>query len=92
MGHKVGYAVNVISCLYITVFVVIYCFPYSMPLTAANMNYACLITGSISIFAALWWFIKGANYVGPKAMSHEEETHSGCLVEPTGEIGLKERF
>jgi hypothetical protein len=61
-----------------------------MPVTAVNMNYACLITGFISIFAALWWFAKGGNYVGPRAMAHEEEVHSRGLVGWTGESASKE--
>jgi choline transport protein len=85
MGHKLGYGVNIISCLYIIVFVVIYCFPYSLPVTAVNMNYACLITGSMSIFAALWWFVKGGNYVGPKETAHEDESHSAGIVAPAEE-------
>jgi choline transport protein len=81
MGNKVGYAVNIVSCLYIIVFVVIYCFPYSLPVTAVNMNYACLITGSMSIFAALWWFIKGSSYVGPRAMTHDAPHSEGVVGE-----------
>lgn len=73
MGHKVGYAVNTISCLYIVVFVIIYCFPYSLPVTPVNMNYACLITGGMSIFAAISWFVKGGSYVGPQALVHDNE-------------------
>lgn len=73
MGNVVGYAVNIISSLYIIVFVVIYCFPYSMPVTAANMNYSSLITGAITIFAGMWWLVGGKEYVGPKAMVHENE-------------------
>ena len=68
MPHMLGYTVNIISCLYIIVFVVVYCFPYSLPVMAANMNYACLITGFISIIAVLWWFVKGAEYVGPQTL------------------------
>ncbi|KAH8678868.1 amino acid/polyamine transporter I [Tricladium varicosporioides] len=76
MGHTLGYVVNIISCLYIIVFVVIYCFPYSLPVTAVNMNYSCLITGAMSIFSGIWWLIKGKNYVGPQALVHEgENTH-----------------
>ncbi len=75
MGHKLGYTVNTISCLYIAAFVIIYCFPYSLPVTAVNMNYACFITGGISIFAAIWWFVRGAKYVGPKALIHEDGSH-----------------
>ena len=36
------------------------------------MNYACLITGAISIFAAFWWLVRGGGYVGPQAMAHED--------------------
>lgn len=72
MGKIVGYVVNIISCLYIIVFVVIYCFPYSLPVTAVNMNYACLITGGMSIFAAIWWLVKGGKYVGVKALNDED--------------------
>jgi choline transport protein len=66
MNNVVGYTVNIISCLYIVVFVVIYCFPYTMPFNAASMNYSSLITGALSLFAGFWWFIRGGKYVGPR--------------------------
>jgi choline transport protein len=71
MGKAVGYVVNVVSCLYIVVFVVIYCFPYSLPVTAGNMNYSCLITGGLTIFVGGWWLWRGERYVGPQALVHE---------------------
>lgn len=58
-----------IGCTYILVFMVIFCFPYSMPVTAANMNYASLIMGGFTIFVALWYMWKrGHGYVGPKVL------------------------
>lgn len=81
MGHRVGYTINIISCLYIIVFVVIYCFPYSLPVNAINMNYACLITGGMTIFATAWWFVKGGNYVGPKALVHENTRTTSNVVQ-----------
>lgn len=71
MGHYVGYAVNGISCAYIVVFVIIYCFPYSLPVAASNMNYSCLITGGLTIFVYCWWLWRGKRYVGPQALVHE---------------------
>ncbi|KAG9237800.1 putative choline transport protein [Amylocarpus encephaloides] len=68
MSHAVGYTINIMACLYIVVLVIIFCFPYSLPVTAVNMNYACLITGAISISAAAWWAVKGGSYVGPKVL------------------------
>ena len=67
MNNIVGYTVNIISCLYIIVFVVIYCFPYSIPFNAASMNYSCLIAGALSIASGIWWLIKGGDYKGPQA-------------------------
>jgi len=77
MGQKLGYVVNGISCAYIVVFIVIFCFPYSMPVTPINMNYASLIAGAITIFAGGWWFVRGETYVGPQAMVHEDEHRGG---------------
>ena len=82
MGNAVGYTVNILSCLYIILFVVIYCFPYSLPVNAVNMNYASLIIGAISIFAAIWWLVRGGTYVGPQAMVHEDETHQDVAMDP----------
>jgi choline transport protein len=49
----VAYTILGISCAYIVAFVVIYCFPYSLPVTAQNMNYSCLITGGLAIFVGI---------------------------------------
>lgn len=89
MGHYLGYAVNIISCLYIAVFVVIYCFPYSLPVNAVNMNYACLITGAISIFAAFWWLVRGGGYVGPQALAHVDGHGSAPVAVGMVESGVK---
>lgn len=75
MPNAVGYAVNIISCMYIIVFVVIYCFPFAVPFNAVSMNYASLITGGISIFVGVWWLFRGGRYIGPKALVHHEGEH-----------------
>ncbi|EDN99242.1 hypothetical protein SS1G_14102 [Sclerotinia sclerotiorum 1980 UF-70] len=78
MNNFVGYIVNVISCLYIVVFVVIYCFPYAVPFNAASMNYSCLIAGALSLTAGVWWLVKGGSYKGPQAGVHGQlETDNG---------------
>jgi len=69
MGGLLGYTVNGIACSYIVVFIVIYCFPYSLPVSAGSMNYSCLITGGLTIFAAAWWtWIGRRGYKVPKAL------------------------
>lgn len=96
MGNLTGYVVNGISCVYIIVFVVIYCFPYSLPVTAANMNYACLITGTITLVAGFWWLVKGKKgYVGPVALVHEDEhvgaSYSGVLDRSATETEVEKK-
>lgn len=68
MKGWVGFVVNAVSCLYIMAFVVIFCFPFAMPVDAESMNYTCLITGGLTLFVGVWWVVveKRGNYVGPK--------------------------
>jgi choline transport protein len=73
MPGWVGFAVSGIGSAYIIVFVIIYCFPYSMPVTAPLMNYTCLTSGGLTLFVGAWWFWKKSRgYVGPKALLEEE--------------------
>lgn len=85
MPGWLGYAVSGIGCTYIVVFVVIYCFPFSMPASAALMNYTCLTSGGLTIFVGVWWFIKKSigGYVGPQALL-EKEAH--LVAEAPGRI------
>lgn len=52
MPAPIGYTVSAISCLYIVTFIVIFCFPFSLPVDALTMNYSSLITGGLTIFVA----------------------------------------
>lgn len=73
MGGWLGWAVNIVSCVYIMVFVVIFCFPFSMPMDASNMNYASLMVGGLSLFVAAWWFVKKEQYQGPQFVSRHSD-------------------
>ena len=68
MKGVLGYIMNAVACVYIVVFIVIFCFPYYLPTDAGTMNYASLITGGLSIFVAAWFFIGCRGYTGPRAM------------------------
>ncbi|KAF4122245.1 Amino acid permease [Geosmithia morbida] len=66
MRGWVGVVVNSIACVYMVVWFVIYCFPYSLPTDAQSMNYSSLIWGAFTILFALWWFFGARkNYKGP---------------------------
>ncbi|OJJ87711.1 putative choline transport protein [Aspergillus glaucus CBS 516.65] len=66
MKGLIGFIVNAISCVYIVAFVIIFCFPYALPTDAASMNYACLITGGLTVFVGVWWLFRMRSYEGPK--------------------------
>lgn len=72
MNDKLGYVVNGVSCLYIGVFVVIFCCPYVMPVDAVNMNYASLLAGAVTLASGGWWVVGGKGYVGPRVVVREE--------------------
>lgn len=66
MKGGTGVLVNSLACLYITVFVVIFCLPFSLPATLGSMNYASLMTSSLSVFVAAFWFWSREDYKGPQ--------------------------
>ncbi|KAL4975638.1 amino acid/polyamine transporter I [Aspergillus desertorum] len=65
MGN-IGYVINILSCIYILAFVVIFCFPFALPTDKTSMNYASLMTGGLTIFVAINWFFRMGSYEGPK--------------------------
>lgn len=71
MSGALGYVVNTVSCLYIAVFIVIFCFPFTQPVTADSMNYASLLTGGLSLFIGFSWFWRRGEYEGPKNVPRE---------------------
>ncbi|KAI9932134.1 hypothetical protein MW887_009643 [Aspergillus wentii] len=66
MKGPIGYIVNILACIYIIAFVVIFCFPFALPTNAADMNYASLMTGGLSIFVGIWWLFRMGSYEGPQ--------------------------
>ncbi|KAL8706248.1 MAG: hypothetical protein Q9201_000685 [Fulgogasparrea decipioides] len=66
MRGMTGFIINGVSCAYIIVFIVIFCFPFALPVNAKTMNYTSLITGGLSLFVLAFWFIRQSTYVGPR--------------------------
>lgn len=66
MKGWIGYSVNAISCAYLGVFVVIFCFPAKMPLTVEAMNYSSVIVGGASLVIWGFWYYRRGEYEGPR--------------------------
>ncbi|KAI1136099.1 amino acid transporter [Hypoxylon sp. FL0543] len=66
---KFGYVINSIAILLITMFDILFCFPYAIPTTVESMNYNSVILVGTVALSALWWIIHASrHYPGPKVM------------------------
>ena len=61
-----GFAVNAVACIYIAAFTVIFCFPFSLPVSAATMNYSSLLCGGLALFVTIFWFWRRSDFEGPR--------------------------
>ncbi len=77
---KAGFAVNFIAFVLIIFFNIIFCLPYTLPVTAAGMNYSSVVLLGVVILSTFWWVIHGIDkYPGPKVASFEEIGEGGRL-------------
>jgi choline transport protein len=74
MKGIMGYIINAVSCGYLIAFIVIFCFPFSLPVTPQNMNYSSLILGGLTLFVAVFWAWKREEYSGPQCGMKKWET------------------
>jgi hypothetical protein len=74
MKGSVGYIVNATSCAYLIAFIVIFCFPFSLPVTPQNMNYSNLIVGGLTVFVAVFWNWQRREYLGRQCKTEKRET------------------
>lgn len=65
MPRGVAEVVFGLSSAYIITFVVIFCFPFALPVDATTMNYNSLIFGGLSILIGLWWLVIRSSYELP---------------------------
>lgn len=72
MRGIIGYIVNVIGCAYRIASIVIFCFPFSLPITPQNMDYSSPIVGGLTLSIAVFW--KRGEYSGPQCGREKRET------------------
>lgn len=67
MPAWVAYPVEGTACAYIIVFSVLFMMPYVYPATVKDMNYACVLSGGLTILLTIWYAWKrNRGYVGPQ--------------------------
>ena len=61
-----GIAINAYACVYMVAMIFFSLWPPSQPVDAENMNYSCLVTGAVVIFATVYYWVRGRKeYTGP---------------------------
>lgn len=73
MNGAIGFIINIISCVYIIVFTVIFCFPFSLPVSGGTMNYCSVIVGGVSLFVGGFWWWREGEYAGPRYVPPTKE-------------------
>lgn len=64
---RYGFVINGIAVITIIFFNIIFCFPYSLPVAVATMNYNAVVLVGVAFLTTVWWFVHAArNYEGPK--------------------------
>ncbi|RFU78921.1 amino acid transporter [Trichoderma arundinaceum] len=78
-----GNVVHAFACIYIVVFLVIFCFPYSQPITPSSMNYSSVVLVGLTIIITICWVWKqrqgytgGTAEVVEASMDPTREDHS----------------
>jgi choline transport protein len=69
---KWGWLVNGVTVGWLVFAITFFSFPYTMPLTAQNMNYTCVVVGGLPILILMWWFV-GSKQYKEKIVSAKEE-------------------
>lgn len=63
---RYGWAMNIISVVWVAFSIVLYCMPVSLPVTLVNMNYASVVFCGFAAISVVWYYVEGRNsFSGP---------------------------
>ncbi|KAL1411736.1 hypothetical protein Q8F55_002702 [Vanrija albida] len=66
LGNFFGYFVNIVTVVWITFSIVLFCFPVAIPVTAPGMNYASVVFAGFGAIATVWYVVNARkHYQGP---------------------------
>nr|POE53308.1 amino-acid permease bat1 [Quercus suber] len=84
---KFGYVINLICLVWITLAIVLFCMPVSLPVTPSTMNYASVVFAGFASVSMLWYFIRGRkDFTGPPVLQDVNPEIKGQALDGEGEL------
>lgn len=63
---RFGFAINILTICWITLAIVIFCMPVTLPVDTASMNYASVLLVGFAAISMIWYFVRGRkDFRGP---------------------------
>ena len=79
---KFGYAINVLTVVWICLAVVLFCMPVAIPVEPTSMNYASVVFAGFASISVAWYFFHARkNFTGPPVLADAPGGASGVLSE-----------
>lgn len=78
LGRIFGPLCNLFSCLWMSLYTVVFCLPFHLPASVKTMNYVCVVVIGSLIFIGTLWILQGKrSFVGPQCVDFGLEAWSG---------------
>lgn len=85
---RFGYTINIICLCWISLAIVLFCMPVSLPVTASSMNYASVVFAGFASISIAWYFIRGRkHFTGPPVVQDADPVVTGKPVDDEGIVG-----
>lgn len=77
---RFGYVINAVTIAWIVLAVVLFCMPYTLPTTAASMNYASVVFAGFATISIVWYFAYARKHFTGPPVSPEEAQEAGVIA------------
>ena len=76
-----GYVINAITIAWILLAVVLFCMPYTLPVSPSSMNYASVVFAGFASVSVVWYFAYARkHFTGPPVSSEEARAATGIMT------------
>lgn len=80
-----GFIINITTICWITLAVVLFCMPVSLPVTASDMNYASVVFAGFATISIVWYFAYARKeFKGPRIIYDDDAKSEAGVVSEKG--------